>query len=305
MAVIEVTGLSKRYGDRVALDGVSFEVEAGSIFGIVGPNGAGKTTAVECVAGLRRPDGGSVRVLDLDPRRDGARLRERVGVQLQQSRLPDLIRVDEALRLYASFYRRPRDWRELLDQWGLAERRDARFGKLSGGLQQRLLIALALVGDPEVAILDELTTGLDPQARRSTWELVRQVRATGVTVLLVSHFMDEVETLCDRVAIFDGGRIVAADTPAGLVAGAAIEQRLRFRPMAPLDEASLAGLPGVRAVTRAGDQVVVTGTGGFADAVTGALARQRVLVANLRIDEHSLDEAYLVLTGHPTVPGQE
>jgi ABC-2 type transport system ATP-binding protein len=305
MAVIEVTGLVKRYGARVALDGVSFGVERGEVFGIVGPNGAGKTTAVECVAGLRRPDGGTVRVLGLDPRTDGPVLRRRVGVQLQESQLPELIRVGEALRLYASFYPRPRDWRGLLDEWGLADHRDARFGTLSGGQRQRLFIALALVGDPEVAILDELTTGLDPQARRATWQLVRQIRAAGVTVLLVSHFMEEVEALCDRVAIVDGGRIVATDTPAGLVAGARIEQRMRFRPMAPLDESGLAGLPGVRAVSRDGDQVVVSGTGDFADAVTAALARQQVLVANLRIDEHCLDDAYLALTGRPTVPGKE
>jgi ABC-2 type transport system ATP-binding protein len=305
MAVIEVVDLRKSYGQRTALAGVSFSVEAGEVFGIVGPNGAGKTTAVECLAGLRRPDAGTVRVLGLDPRHAGPRLRQRIGVQLQESQLPDLIRVWEALDLYASFYRQPRDWRELLAQWGLADHRDTRFGNLSGGQKQRLFIALALVGNPEVAFLDELTTGLDPQARRATWELIRQIQGSGVTVVLVSHHMDEVEQLCDRVALFDGGRIVATDTPAGLVASAAIEQRMRFRPMAPLDEASLAGLPGVREVSRSGDQVVVTGTGDFADAVTGALARQRVLVANLRIDQHTLDDAYLALTGHPTVPEQE
>jgi ABC-2 type transport system ATP-binding protein len=305
MAVIEVRDLRKRYGRRLALDGVSFDVEAGEIFGIVGPNGAGKTTAVECLSGLRRPDSGSVRVLGLDPRAAGPQLRQRLGVQLQESQLPELIRVREALDLYASFYRNPRDCRELLAQWGLADHRDARFGKLSGGQKQRLFIALALVGNPEVAVLDELTTGLDPQARRATWRLVKKIRDTGVTVVLVSHFMDEVEALCDRVAIFDSGRIVAADTPAGLVAGAGIEQRLRFRPMASLDEASLAGLPGVRAVSRAGDQVVVTGTGDFADAVTGALARQQVLAANLRIDQHTLDDAYLALTGHSIAPDDE
>jgi ABC-2 type transport system ATP-binding protein len=305
MAVIEVRDLRKRYGQRVALDGMSFSVEPGEIFGIVGPNGAGKTTTVECLEGLRRPDSGSVRVLGLDPTTAGPQLRQRIGVQLQESQLPDLIRVREALDLYASFYRNPRDWRELLTQWGLADHRDARFGKLSGGQKQRLFIALALVGNPEVAFLDELTAGLDPQARRATWALVRQIRDAGVTVVLVSHFMDEVEELCDRVAILDGGRIVATDTPAGLVAGAGTEQRLRFRPMAPLDEASLTGLPGVLDVSHAGGQVVVTGTGDFADAVTGTLARQQVLVANLRIDQPTLDEAYLALTGRSIDPGQE
>ncbi|MEN3361720.1 MAG: type transport system ATP-binding protein [Mycobacteriales bacterium] len=305
MGVIDVRDLRKRYGRRQALDGVSFEVNAGEIFGIVGPNGAGKTTAVECLAGLRQPDSGDIRVLGLDPRADRAQIRQRVGVQLQETQLADQIKVWEALDLYASFYPRPRDWRELLTQWGLADHRDAKFSTLSGGQKQRLFIALALVGNPEVAFLDELTTGLDPQARRATWKLVKQMRASGVTVVLVSHFMDEVEELCDRVAIFDSGRIVATDTPAGLVAAAAIEQRMRFRPMAPLDEASLSGLPGVRAVSRSDDQVVVTGTGDFAGAVTGALARQQVLVANLRIDQHTLDDAYLALTGHPGGPEAE
>jgi ABC-2 type transport system ATP-binding protein len=299
MAIIEVRGLGKRYGRQVALDGVSFGVEDGEIFGIVGPNGAGKTTAVECVEGLRRPDSGSARVLGLDPWADGRELRQRIGVQLQESQLPDLIKVWEALDLYASFYHRPADWRRLLEQWGLAEKRDARFGTLSGGQKQRLFIALALVGSPQVAFLDELTTGLDPQARRAAWDLVKQIRDAGVTVVLVSHFMDEVEQLCDRVAIFDQGRIVAADSPAGLIAEAGTEHRLRFRPMAPLDETTLTGLTGVIAVSRSGDQVVVTGTGDFADAVTGALARQHILVANLRIEERTLDDAYLALTGHP------
>ncbi|HVQ95886.1 MAG TPA: ABC transporter ATP-binding protein [Mycobacteriales bacterium] len=299
MAVIEVRDLRKRYGQRPALDGVSFQVEAGEIFGIVGPNGAGKTTAVECLAGLRQPDSGQIRVLGLDPQVDRTQIRQRVGVQLQETQLADQIKVWEALDMYASFYPKPRDWRELLAQWGLADHRNARFSTLSGGQKQRLFIALALVGDPEVAVLDELTTGLDPQARRATWEVVRQVRASGVTVVLVSHFMDEVERLCDRVAVFDGGRIVATDTPAGLVATTESEQQLRFRPMAPLDETMLAGLPGVRTVVRAGEQVVITGVGEFADAVTGALAQQQVLVANLRIDQPTLDDAYLALTGHP------
>jgi ABC-2 type transport system ATP-binding protein len=301
MAVIEVRDLRKRYGGRLALDGVSFEVREGEIFGIVGPNGAGKTSTVECLAGLRRPDSGTIRVLGLDPRRDGIEIKQRVGVQLQESQLPDNLRVWEALDLYASFYRHPRDWPELLEQWGLSGHRDAAYRTLSGGQKQRLLIALALIGNPQVAVLDELTTGLDPAARRHTWELVRRIRSTGVTVVLVSHYMDEVERLCDRVAVFDGGRIVATDTPAGLVANTESEQQLRFRPMAPLDEATLRDLPGVHSVQRGGDQIVVTGSGAFADAVTGALARQQVLVANLRIDQPTLDDAYLALTGHATI----
>ncbi|GIH98418.1 ABC transporter ATP-binding protein [Planobispora takensis] len=296
MAVIEVTDLRKSYADLNVLDGVSFSVEEGEIFGILGPNGTGKTTTVECVEGLRRPDGGSIRVLGLDPVKDARKVRELIGVQLQQTRLPEAIKVWEALDLYASFYDNPRDWRELLEEWGLADKRDARFGKLSGGQQQRLFIALALVGNPKVAFLDELTTGLDPQARRTTWELVKRVRASGVTVVLVSHFMDEVEELCDRVAVFNRGRVVAVDTPAGLVGG---EHRMRFTLMAG-DTGGMDGLedlPEVVEVAREGNRVVVTGRGDFATAVTAHLARHHVLVGDLRIDKRTLDDAFAALTG--------
>jgi len=296
-AVIEVTGLTKRYGGQAVVDGISFHVEAGEIFGILGPNGAGKTTAIECLEGLRKRDEGQVRILGLDPKTDGRRLHQRIGVQLQETQLQDRLKVGEALELYASFYPDPADWRELLDRWGLAGKAGTSFGKLSGGQKQRLFIALALVGNPEVVFLDELTAGLDPGARRATWDLISQVRASGVTVVLVSHFMDEVEELCDRVAILERGRIAALDTPAGLVDSAGGEYRVRFRPMAPLDEQSLAGLPGVVAVTRRGAQVDVTGIGDFASAVTAELARRQVLVADLRIEGRSLDSAYVALTG--------
>jgi ABC-2 type transport system ATP-binding protein len=296
MAVIEVTDLRKKYADLTVLDGVSFSVEEGEIFGILGPNGAGKTTAVECVEGLRRADSGSVEVLGLDPVKDGPRVREQIGVQLQHTQLPENIKVWEALDLYASFYAEPRDWRELLEEWGLADKRNGRFGKLSGGQKQRLFIALALVGNPRVAFLDELTTGLDPQARRTTWELIKRVRASGVTVVLVSHFMDEVEELCDRVAVFDRGRVVALDTPAGLVDGIDAEHQMRFTLMAG-DMVELGGLPGVTGVVRTGDRVVVTGRGDFATAVTAQLARHHVLVSDLRIDKRTLDDAFVALTG--------
>ncbi|GAA2663861.1 MULTISPECIES: ABC transporter ATP-binding protein [Nonomuraea] len=296
MAVIEVTDLTKRYAGQTVLNGISFSVEEGEIFGILGPNGTGKTTTVECVEGLRRPDGGTIRVLGLDPIKDGRELRELIGVQLQHTQLPENIKVWEALDLYASFYANPRDWRELLEQWGLADKRNARFGKLSGGQKQRLFIALALVGNPKVAFLDELTTGLDPQARRATWEVIKQVRASGVTVVLVSHFMDEVEELCDRVAVFDGGDIVALDTPAGLIDGVDAEHQMRFRLMTG-DASILSEVPGVTGVTTKGDQVVVTGRGDFATAVTAALARNHVMVADLRIDKRTLDDAFVALTG--------
>jgi ABC-2 type transport system ATP-binding protein len=220
MAVIEVTGLTKKYKGQAVVDEISFSVDRGEIFGILGPNGAGKTTAVECLEGLRRRDGGTATVLGLDPENDGRALHSRIGVQLQESQLPERIKVWEALELYASFYPHPADWRELIRTWGLTSKKNAAFAKLSGGQKQRLFIALALIGNPEVVFLDELTSGLDPGARRATWDLIRGIRDHGVTVVLVSHFMDEVEELCDRVAILRRGRVVALDTPAGLIARA-------------------------------------------------------------------------------------
>lgn len=237
MPLIEVDNLQKRYGDLVAVDGVSFTVEQGEIFGILGPNGAGKTTTVEIVEGLRTPDRGTVRVLGLDPWRDRAELRQRVGVQLQQSELPELMKVWEALDLYSSFYRHPADWEGLLAGLGLADKRQARFKQLSGGQKQRLSIALALVGNPEVAVLDELSTGLDPRARREVWELIERIRDRGVTVVLVTHFMDEAERLADRVAVIDAGRLVAIDSPAALVSRVHAELRME---RANLDDAFLA-----------------------------------------------------------------
>ncbi|MFI6261082.1 ABC transporter ATP-binding protein [Micromonospora sp. NPDC051006] len=298
MAVIEVTSLHKRYGDLVAVDDVSFTVATGEIFGVLGPNGAGKTTTVECVAGLRVPDGGGVSVLGLDPRRDATRLRQLVGVQLQESQLPDRLRVAEALELYASFYRDPADPARLMDELGLGEKRNTPYKKLSGGQKQRLSIALALVGNPKIAILDELTTGLDPQARRETWGLIERVRDTGVTIVLVTHFMEEAERLCDRVAVIDRGRVVALDSPAGLVSTVVPEQRVRFRPATPLDDALLTDLAEVRAVTRTGSQVLVTGTGDLLHAVTSVLARNQIVAADLRLEQSTLDDAFVELTGH-------
>jgi ABC-2 type transport system ATP-binding protein len=297
MAVIEVTDLRKSYKDREVLTGVSFAVEEGEIFGLLGPNGAGKTTTVECAEGLRRRDGGSVRVLGLDPQHDRSELNRRVGVQLQQAQLQEHIRVREALDLYASFYEHPRDPDELLDQWGLRGRADAKFGKLSGGLQQRLFIALALIGNPQVVFLDELTSGLDPQARRDAWDLVRQVRDQGVTIVLVSHFMEEVTALCDRAAVLDGGRIIACGTPQELVAQAGAESSLSFQSELPLDLVALAHLPGVTRVTQDGPTVTVTGADSIVDEVTGYLARNRQVVTRLRVQQSGLDDAYIALTG--------
>ncbi|MFD6070698.1 MULTISPECIES: ABC transporter ATP-binding protein [Amycolatopsis] len=297
MAIIEVEDLVKRYGDHTAVDGVGFAVEQGEIFGILGPNGAGKTTTVECVEGLRVPDGGTIRVCGIDPRRETGELRQLLGAQLQESELPDKLKVGEAMELYRSFYREPADWRELLGLLDLTDKIDTQFRRLSGGQKQRLSIALALIGNPKVAVLDELTTGLDPQARRDAWGLIERVRDRGVTILLVTHFMEEAERLCDRLAVIDSGRVVALDTPAGLVAGVDDRQRIRFRPSAPLDHSVLTALPEVTSVDRAGDQLVVTGTGNLLLAVTTVLARNQVTAAGLRVEQASLDDAFVALTG--------
>ncbi|MCK2214189.1 ABC transporter ATP-binding protein [Actinomadura sp. ATCC 31491] len=297
MKIIEVRNLRKRYPNHVAVDDVSFDVAEGEIFGILGPNGAGKTTTVECVAGLRAPDGGSIRVTGLDPAKDRDELREVLGMQLQSANLPEKIKVWEALDLYASFYSQPADWNELLERVGLGHKRHTTFKKLSGGQRQRLSVALALVGRPRVAVLDELTTGLDPQARRDTWELIEQVRGSGVTIVLVTHFMEEAERLCDRLALIDAGKVVATDTPAGLIAQVSGEQRVRFRPSAPVADEVLLALPEVRDVTRSGGQVVVSGTGNLAPAVTLALAGHQIVPGDLRIEQATLDDAFLALTG--------
>jgi ABC-2 type transport system ATP-binding protein len=296
MNVIEVTDLTKHYGDRAAVDGVSFAVEEGEIFGILGPNGAGKTTTVESIAGLRTPDAGTISVLGLDPLRDRHRLRTLVGVQLQESELPDRMTVAEAIELFASFYADPADPDAIIDDLGLTDKRDTQYRNLSGGQKQRLSIALALVGRPRIAILDELTTGLDPQARRETWQLIESIRDRGVTVILVTHLMEEAERLADRVAVIDGGRIIAIDTPAGIVSRVEAEQTLRFRPSAPIEDRLLTDLPEVKLVQRTGPLVVVTGTGNLIHAVTSVLAQHQVVANDLRVEQANLDDAYLALT---------
>jgi len=214
--VISITDLRKSYGGVPAVDGVSLAVSRGEVLGVLGPNGAGKTTTVETAAGLRRPDSGTVRVLGLDPAKDPDGVRQRVGVQLQSAVLPSRMKVKEAMAVFASAYRQPADPVRLLRDWGLNEQRGTAFAHLSGGQKQRLFIALALLGDPEIVILDELTTGLDPAARRDTWALVRALKARGITVVLVTHAMDEAEALCDRVVVIAAGRVVAEGSPDAL-----------------------------------------------------------------------------------------
>ena len=297
MNVIEVTNLVKRYGSHTAVDDVSFTVEEGEILAILGPNGAGKTTTVESIGGLRTPDSGSISVLGLDPQHDRDALRGVVGVQLQESELPEQLRVGEALDLYASFYPNPRDKEQLLNDLGLAEKRKTEFGKLSGGQKQRLSVALALIGNPKIAILDELTTGLDPQARRDTWQLIENVRASGVTVILVTHFMEEAERLADRIAVIDAGKVVALDTPAAIVSRVDSEQQISFRPSAPIEDGLLTDLPEVRSVNRNGPTVVVAGNGNLVQAVMTVLARHQIVANELRIDQADLDDAFVALTG--------
>ncbi|MGB5166781.1 MAG: ABC transporter ATP-binding protein [Acidimicrobiia bacterium] len=296
MPVIEVEDLVKTYDGVNVVDGVSFSVEEGEIFGIVGPNGAGKTTTVECVEGLRRPDDGSIQVLGLDPILDRYEITERVGAQLQESRLQDKITVAEALELYSSFYEDPADWRELLDRLGLQDKVDARYAKLSGGQKQRLAIALALVGSPEIAVLDELTTGLDPQARRSMWDTIEEIRKGGVTVVLVTHFMEEAERLCDRVMVVDHGRVVAIDSPSGLIRRVGSEQRLTFRPSRPIEDEAFTNVPDIATVERSGSDVVITGTGNLVHTVTAILADRQIIAEELRVEQTSLEDAYLELT---------
>lgn len=300
MPVIDVRNLRKRYGHHFAVEDVSFSVERGEIFGILGPNGAGKTTTVECVDGLRTRDGGTIDVLGFDPATQRDEVRRRVGVQLQDSQLPDRMRVAEALDLYSAFYPQPANWRELMDLLGLAEKANTPFAKLSGGQKQRLSVALALVGNPEIAILDELTTGLDPQARRNTWDLVRAVRDRGVTVVLVTHFMEEAERLCDRVALINRGRVALVDTPGGMISRIGAEQRLRFRPSTEFDQRLLTDLPEVTSVTvtgsGTGSQLVVSGTGNLLQMVSATLAEHQIIAQELRVEQTTLEDAFVALT---------
>jgi len=295
---ILVEGLRKQYGDVVAVDEVSFEVQEGEIFGMVGPNGAGKTTTIECIEGLRRPDRGTVRVLGLDPQQDGYELRARIGVQLQEAALPDRLKVWEAMDLFASFYPHSVDWRPLLDRLGLADKHNAPYAQLSGGQKQRLFIALALVNDPDLVFLDELTTGLDPQARRAMWDLVRGVREQGKTVFLTTHYMEEAERLCDRVAIIDRGQIVALDTPENLVRSLEAESRVVFSTDGRFDEAALLAVPGVTRVETTGDRVVVYGKGDrLVGGVVNALEASSTRFRDLRTEQPTLEDVFLALTG--------
>jgi ABC-2 type transport system ATP-binding protein len=293
---VEVDGLRKIYGTTVAVDDISLTVQGGEIFGILGPNGAGKSTTVESIAGLRTIDKGTIRVHGIDPANQREEITEVLGVQLQEAKLQPKITVQEALELWTAFYPDPEPWAPLAERLGLGGHLGRRFESLSGGQQQRLSIALALIGRPRVVVLDELTTGLDPRARREVWDLVRDVRDRGVTVLLVTHSMEEAQTLCDRIAIVDAGRIRALDTPAGLIDSASAATITTFETTVAIDLASLRELDGVTAARSENGTVTVEGADGVALAVIAALRTQGVTPLRLRVAAGSLDAAYLDLT---------
>jgi ABC-2 type transport system ATP-binding protein len=299
---VSVSHLRKTYGTVAAVDDVSFTVAAGEIFGVLGPNGAGKTTTVECAIGLRTPDSGTIRLLGLDPRADRDRVHEIVGVQLQAGALPAKLRVAEILDMYRSFYRDPADVSDLVEVLGLAGKRRDYYRSLSGGQRQRLSVALALIGRPQVAVLDEMTTGLDPRARRDAWELIERVRDRGVTIILVTHFMEEAERLCDRVALIDAGQVVALNTPAGLTAQARGGKSVRFRPSARFDDELLTRLPEVRQVRHEGPHVLVSGQGDLVNAVILTLAGAGVTAHDVELDSSSLEDAFVRLTGRALSP---
>lgn len=298
--VIQASGVRKTYGSTVAVAEVSFDVKEGEIFGLIGPNGAGKTTTMECVEGLRKPDAGTISVLGLDPVRDAYKLQNSIGVQLQQAQLQKRIKVWEAIDLWASLYdKKPADSERLLEQLGLNDKRDAWFMTLSGGQKQRLFIALALINDPEVVFLDELTTGLDPQARRAIWELVRGIRERGKTVLLTTHLMEEAERLCDRVAIIEHGRIIDMDSPDGLVARHCPERTVVLATEDPTAEERFKAIRGVSSVSRVESRYTIRGQGDdLVTEVIQCLSENRMRVTDFRTVLPNLEDVFLKLTGH-------
>jgi ABC-2 type transport system ATP-binding protein len=291
--VISVEHLAKRYGELQAVGDVSFEVREGEIFGLLGPNGAGKTTSVECVQGLRDPDSGSIRVLGLDPATEADRLRTLIGSQLQESSLPHRMKVWEALDLFSSLQPDGPPWRSVMEEWGLADKAGASFGSLSGGQRQRLLVALALVNAPKVVFLDEMTTGLDPAARRATWELIERIRRFGTTVVLVTHFMDEAERLCDRLAVVNHGRVIAAGSPAELVASHHGGVAVRFTADSAVD--FLRRVPGVSTVENHDGAIHVRGGPTIVPLVGKALVEHGIVPSDMDVVRPTLEDVYLDL----------
>ncbi|MGD9933582.1 MAG: ATP-binding cassette domain-containing protein [Dehalococcoidia bacterium] len=295
-SVIAVSGLRKLYGEMAAVDGVSFDVQRGEIFGLIGPNGSGKTTTVECLQGLRTIDGGHAEVLGLDPTTEGAKLRHLIGSQLQESALPDRIRVWEALDLFSAMTPHGVPWQGLVEEWDLLDKKDAAFASLSGGQRQRLFIALSLVNNPRVVFLDEMTTGLDPAARRMAWDLVRKVRDRGATVVLVTHFMDEAEHLCDRIAVFRGGRIRAIDSPGNLIHEFGTGAVVKFTAPDATPLPFLAGIPGVSEVRQDGAAWTLEGKGAILAHTGAALVTNGLEPLDLRVERPTLEDVFLRLT---------
>jgi ABC-2 type transport system ATP-binding protein len=298
--VIEVSKVRRTYASTVAVAEVSFEVYDGEIFGLIGPNGAGKTTTMECIEGLRTPDAGAISVLGLDPFKDVYKLQDRIGVQLQQAQLQKRIKVWEAVDLWCSLYQKKAiDGERLLEQLGLADKRDTWFMNLSGGQKQRLFIALALINDPEVVFLDELTTGLDPQSRRTIWELVRGIRERGKTVFLTTHLMEEAERLCDRVAIMEHGRIIDMDKPGNLVNRHCPERTVILDTDDPTALERFRAIPRVETVTCSDSQFTLRGRGDdFVTEVIHCFSENRIRVTDFRTILPNLEDVFLKLTGH-------
>ena len=297
--VIQVSGIRKTYGAITAVSGISFEVSEGEIFGLIGPNGAGKTTTMECVEGVRRPDCGAISILGLDPFRDVYQLQNRIGVQLQQAQLQKRIKVWEAVDLWASLYSKPVNGDRLLDQLGLSSKRNAWFMTLSGGQKQRLFIALALINDPEVVFLDELTTGLDPQSRRAIWEQVRGIRDRGKTVFMTTHLMEEAERLCDRVAVIEHGKIIDIGSPQELVGRHCPARTVVLATDNSLAEERLRTISAVELVTREGSRFTIRGRGDdFVTDVIQCLSENRIRVTDFRTVLPTLEDVFLKLTGH-------
>ncbi len=297
-SVVQIKNLTKNYKDLKAVDNVSFEVYKGEIFGLVGPNGAGKTTTIECIEGLRTPTSGVIDVLGINPGKDGRALRKRIGIQLQQSELPGRIKVWETMDLFSTFYKKSINWDLMLDELGLKEKRNSYFDKLSGGQKQRLFIALSLINDPELVFLDELTTGLDPQARRTTWSLIENIRNQGKTIFLTTHYMEEAERLCDRVAIIDNGKIIALDSPENLIKNIQVENRVIFNLVDEIDIEAFRKLESVVKVEQNGERITAYGRDNMMIAdVVNFLTETKTRFKDLRTEQPNLEDVFLYLTG--------
>ena len=296
--VIEVENLVKKYDGVTAVDNASFEVYEGEIFGMVGPNGAGKTTTIECIEGLREKDSGTIRVFSQDISKANQSLKIKIGIQLQESSLPDKIKVREAMEMFSSFYPQTIDWKNLLVKLNLEDKVNSYFRDLSGGQKQRLFIAIALINNPELIFLDELSTGLDPQARHTMWDLIKDIRNEGKTIFMTTHYMEEAELLCDRVAIIERGKIVALDTPQNLIKSLGQEKRLIFSLESEFSVEKLRKIEGITEVEKIGDRIIIHGREDeFIYRVMSILIKERIKFREIKIEQLNLEDVFLALTG--------